>query len=435
MTTDRPLLRDTPSPPAAVGPTRGFVITFALASLGLWIATLTPVIVSLPLKVDELDPNRDTQGTTLSVVLGIGAVFGILANPIFGRISDRTTWRIGRRRPWLVIGAVTSVVGAVVLGLSSSVAVATIGWSINQIGVNATMAVLLALLPDQVPTEKRGRISGLFGLTQAVGAVLGVALVGGLSEVSLSLAIIVPTVIALALVTLAAVVLTDRPATERLPFDVREFAGSFWVNPRRFPDFGWAWLSRFAMFMGISVALNYQVFYLTSHLGLTEEEATRLVPAAIGIQTLMVVVVSLTLGPLSDRLRRRRIFVLAAAVVAAAGLAVVAFAPPDRGSIPLFLLAMALVGLGQGTYFAIDLALVADVLPNKETDAAKDLGVLGMAGLIPQSIAPAIAPIFLAIPLLSGAAGDGQNYTALYLAGTVFAVVAGLTILRVRGVR
>jgi MFS family permease len=437
MTTDRPLLAGVPQAPPATGPSAGFVITFALAGLGLWIATLTPVIVSLPLKVAQLDPDRSTQGTTLSVVLGIGAVFGILANPVFGRISDRTTWRVGMRRPWLVIGAVLSVLGAIVLGLSSDVAVATVGWSINQIGVNATMAVLLALLPDQVPTERRGRISGLFGLTQAVAAVLGVALVGGLTQVSLALAIIVPTAIALVLVSIAAIALPDRRLSRsvRPPLRIGEFAGSFWVNPRRHPDFGWAWISRFAMFMAISFVLNYQIFYLTSHLGLTEAAATALVPAAIGIQTLVVVVVSLTLGPLSDRLRRRRVFVLVAAVIAAAGLAVVAFAPPASTSVPLFLLAMGLIGLGQGTYFAIDLALVADVLPNKDRDAAKDLGVLGMANLIPQSIAPAFAPVFLAVPLLSLTGRAGQNYTALFLAGVLFAVVAGVTILRVRGVR
>ncbi|SHN15064.1 MFS transporter [Cryptosporangium aurantiacum] len=437
MTTDQPLLRDVPQAPPTAEPSRGFVALFALASLGLWIATLTPVIVSVPLKVAQIDPNENTQGTTLSVVLGIGAVFGILANPVFGRISDRTTWPLGRRRPWLVIGALLSVLGAVVLGLSSNVAVATVGWSINQIGVNATMAVLLALLPDQVPPERRGRISGLLGLTQAVAAVLGVALVGGLSQVSLTLAIIVPTAIALVCVSIAAVLLSDRPATrtERPSFNLREFAGSFWVNPRRFPDFGWAWISRFAMFMGISFALNYQIFYLTSHLGLTEKQATGLVPAAIGIQTLMVVLVSLTLGPLSDRLRRRKVFVLVSAVIAGVGLGVVALAPADRTSVPLFLLGMALVGLGQGTYFAVDLALVADVLPNKDEDAAKDLGVLGMANLIPQSIAPAVAPLFLAVPLFTDNGGSGQNYVALYLAGALFAVAAGVTILRVEGVR
>ncbi|MFJ4828632.1 MFS transporter [Streptomyces sp. NPDC088747] len=438
MTTDQPLLsHDASKSPPQGRPGRGFVVTFALASLGLWIATLTPVIVSLPLKVAEINPDRSSQGTTLSVVLGVGAVFGILANPVFGRISDRTTWRVGMRRPWLVIGALLSLAGAVVLGLSSDVGLATVGWSINQIGVNATMAVLLATMPDQVPAEHRGRISGLFGVTQAVAAVLGVALVGGLSQVSLMLAIIVPTTIALVLVTIAAVVLPDRRLTraERPAFSLREFAGSFWVDPRRFPDFGWAWISRFAMFMAISFVLNYQIFYLTSHLGLTEAEATDLVPAAIGIQTVVVVLVSMTVGPLSDRLRRRKVFVLASALVASAGLAIVAFAPPDPASVPLFLLAMALLGLGQGTYFAIDLALVADVLPNKDQDAAKDLGVLGMANLIPQSVAPAFAPLFLAVPLFSLTDRAGQNYTALFLVGVLFAVGAGLTILRVRGVR
>jgi MFS family permease len=422
--------------PAPKVPT-GFLVTFALASLGLWMATLTPVIVSLPLKVAAIDPDPETQGITLSLVLGIGAIFGILANPVFGRISDRTTWRIGMRRPWLIIGALVSVVGAVIIGVTGDLTGAIVGWSINQIGVNATMAVLLALLPDQVPSERRGMVSGVLGITQAAAAMVGAGLVAGLSQVSLTLAFVVPTVIALVFVTIAAITVHDRTLSkaDREPFDLGAAVRMFWVNPRKHPDFGWAWISRFAIFMAISLVLNYQIFYLTAHLGLTPQEATALVPAAIGIQTVTVVIVSLIFGPLSDRLRRRKVFVLVAALVAGVGLAIVAFAPPSSGSIPLFLLAMVFIGLGQGTYFAVDLALVADILPNKEKDAAKDLGVLGMANLIPQTIAPAIAPVFLIIPVLSMTGLAGQNYTALFLVGVLFAIASGLTILRVRGVR
>jgi MFS family permease len=55
-----------------------------------------------------------------------------------------------------------------------------------------------------------------------------------------------------------------------------------------------------------------------------------------------------------------------------------------------FLVGMAISGLGFGVYVAVDLGLVADVLPNKE-DSAKDLGVFNIVSAGPQSLAPAIA--------------------------------------------
>lgn len=72
------------------------------------------------------------------------------------------------------------------------------------------------------------------------------------------------------------------------------------------------------------------------------------------------------------------------------------------------------------------------MLPNPD-DASKDLGVFGIAGTLPQSLAPAIAPIFLAIPLF--ASGEGGNYTALYFVAGLFAVASALAILPVKGVR
>src|SRR5436305_2678249 len=70
-----------------------------------------------------------------------------------------------------------------------------------------------------------------------------------------------------------------------------------------------------------------------------------------------------------------------------------------------FLVGMAIGGLGFGIYVAVDLALVVDVLPDKD-NAAKDLGVFNMAGALPFSIAPGIAPAILAV-------GSG-SYAVLY---------------------
>jgi MFS family permease len=428
---------DSPDVHGTAGPPQklriGFVVTFFLANLGLWIAYMTPIIVTLPLKINAVDPNPKTQALTLSLVLLCGSVVGIIANPICGRISDRTTWRIGRRRPWLIIGVVLAAVGMTVLGTSETTAPVVFGWMINQIGVNMAMAVLVALLPDQVPEHRRGLVSGLLGVGQAAASMLGTGIAFALSRQSLTLALVVPTIVALVLVVAACFVIKDRRLTkaERPAFDLKAFVGSFWTNPRKHPDFGWAWWSRFALFMSVSMVLNYQLFYLMRQVGLPEDEATAMIPIGIGVQTACIVVVSIVFGALSDKMGRRKLFVGGSAIILAIGLLVGAFASSVAG----FLILMALVGLGQGTYLAVDLALVTDILPDREKDAAKDMGVFNLANLIPQSIAPAIAPLFLVVPFFSVSGQEGQNYTMLFLGGAVMAMFAAILLKPVKKVR
>jgi sugar phosphate permease len=87
-----------------------------------------------------------------------------------------------------------------------------------------------------------------------------------------------------------------------------------------------------------------------------------------------------------------------------------------------------LIGLAQGTYAAVDVAIVVDVLPDKK-DAAKDLGIANIAGTLPQSLLPAVAPLLLAI------GGGNSNYEAFFIAGAIASALGSLTIAFVRGVR
>ncbi|MDP9793033.1 MFS family permease [Catenuloplanes nepalensis] len=401
----------------------GFLTLYTLANVGLWVALLTPVIVSLQLKINAIDP--DGREGSLSLVLGLGAVLGLLANPVFGRLSDRTTSRYGMRRPWLV-GCAVAAVGALALtGAATTVAAVAIGWCLTNVALNGLLSTMMALLPDQVPASQRGTVSALIGVGQALAAGVGAGLASALSGTPV-LMFAVPGLITVVLTVALALRLRDRtldPA-DRPPLGIGGLARSFWVSPRAQPDFAWAWVSRFMVFMAIASVLNYQVFYLDSRMGLGEEEATRTILAGVLVQTVAVVASSNLVGWLSDRLGRRRIFVCVSALIASGGLLTLAVAQ----DLSQYYLAMALIGLGQGTYFAVDLALVADVLPNRRQDAAKDLGVMNIANTLPQSLAPAIAPALIAL-------GGGDNYAALFLAGTVFAVLAGVSVLRVRGAR
>jgi MFS family permease len=142
---------------------------------------------------------------------------------------------------------------------------------------------------------------------------------------------------------------------------------------------------------------------------------------ATAVQSVVVVAASLGGGRLSDRTGRRKIFVLMASVVYGVAMFVVAVANSFNG----FLAGMAIGGLGFGIYVAVDLALVADVLPNK--DNAKDLGVFNIASALPFSIAPAVAPTILAV--------GGGSYGVLYAFAGICAVLGAIAILPVKRVR
>jgi MFS family permease len=99
----------------------------------------------------------------------------------------------------------------------------------------------------------------------------------------------------------------------------------------------------------------------------------------------------------------------------------------DRTSSPLGMrrpwMVIGLIG-GSGGILVVDLALVADVLP--EHDNAKDLGVFNIAAALPFSVAPAIAPAVLAL-------GHG-NYGVLYAVAGLCALTGAVAILPVRRV-
>jgi MFS family permease len=139
-------------------------------------------------------------------------------------------------------------------------------------------------------------------------------------------------------------------------------------------------------------------------------------------QSAVVVAASVVGGKLSDLTGRRKIFVLSAAIVYGLALFLLAVASDSNG----YLVGMAVGGLGFGTYMAVDLALVVDVLQDLD-NTAKDLGVLNIAGALPFSVAPGIAPAILAI-------GSG-NYGVLYAVAGVCAIVAAVAILPVKRVR
>lgn len=105
---------EAPAPLRRVGPV--FIATYAAAYFGTWMALLTPVVVALALRIAQIDAKGEAGA--LSLVLGVGAIFALIANPPIGKLSDRTRSRFGMRRPWLLAGVIVGVIGLLIIALA-----------------------------------------------------------------------------------------------------------------------------------------------------------------------------------------------------------------------------------------------------------------------------------------------------------------------------
>jgi MFS family permease len=269
---------------------------------------------------------------------------------------------------------------------------------------------------------QRGLVSGVLGLSVPVASVVGTYLVQAF-EPSTLLVFAAPCVVGGAAVLLFAWRLPDRRLRpqDRPPWSLRELAGTFYVDPRRNPDFAWAFLSRFLLVMAYAFLVTYQAYFLLAQAGSAEADVPRQVFWGTAVQSLALVAVAPLAGRVSDRTGRRKVFVTGAAVVYAAALLVIAAA----GSFEGYLVGMAVGGVGFGAYMAVDLALVVDVLPDPGS-AAKDLGVLNIAGALPFALAPALAPGLLSL-------GHG-SYVVLYTVAAACALGGAAAVLPIRRV-
>ena len=410
-----------PEPPALRRVGWGFIALYALAYLGNTLVLIAPLLVTLALKVNSL-VGIERAPASLALVTGTGSLLALVANPFFGKLSDRTSSPLGMRRPWIVLGLVGGSLGILTVAFAPTIPVVLLGWCLAQVCFNAMQAALVAVLPDQVPADQRGQVAGVLGVCLPIASVGGTFLVQLFAPNQFAM-FAVPCAIGALVILAFAVTLNDRqlaPA-DKPPWSLREFAGTFYVSPRQNPDFAWAFVSRFLFLMAYAFLATYQAYYLLDKLGSAEAEVPRQIFLGTFVQSSAMVAASVISGKLSDRMGRRKIFVLTAAVIYGLAMFVVALASDFNG----FLVGMAIGGLGLGTYLAVDLALVADVLPQQ--DNAKDLGVFNIAAALPFSIAPAIAPIILAL--------GGGSYTVLYGFAGVCAVSGAVAILPVRRVR
>ncbi|MCO1581395.1 MFS transporter [Crossiella sp. SN42] len=392
----------------------GWIGLLTLANLGVWAAFFGPLNLLLGQQAAAFAPGQ--KEAVLALVTGLGAAVSVVANPLAGALSDRTRGRFGRRHPWTVGGALLGAAALLLLAAAPNVLVMAIGWCLVQAAVNAALAALTAEVPDHVPVRQRGVVGGWVGLAQMVGVLGGTALataLGGIQWGYLGCATLLVAGVLPFVVRSRDEVLLAKP-----PVQPGRTLARFWISPRRHPDFGWAWLTRFLLNLGNAFGTLYLLFFLTD--GVRHADPGTGVLVLTSVYAVSMLATTVLAGRWSDRVGRRKVFVTWASVVMAAALAVLALWPVW----PAVLAATVVLGLGFGVYTSVDFALLTEVLPT-EQDRAKDLGVINIASALPQVLAPAVAA-----PVLAYLGG----YPALYALAAGVTLLGGVLVSRIRGV-
>lgn len=371
----------------------GFQVLLGLANAGAMISLIPVLTVAIPAQVTQLDPAN--AANNLALVLTLGAVAALVGNPLAGALSDRTTSRFGRRRPWLLTGTLGVCAGLALLALSQSIPLITIAWCLVQFFGNMLVSSYIAILPDRVPVRQRGTTQAIIGLASPAAIILVDVLITQVKDIR---SVYLPIIAAQAVLAVLFIVVykeTQLPEALVPPFRLKAFLASFWVSPRKYPIFTRAWLMWFLFWLGYNVGTGGFFFLyvqnITRYESLFPGHLMKEGMAQVQMVTIAVSVpLMMALGVLSDRIEKRKPFVLAGAALIVAGLAALIY----FSGWPMVLAASIVIGAGFMIYYNLGLAMITQILPSA-SGRGKDLGVINIASTLPQIIMPSVGAVII----------------------------------------
>lgn len=398
----------TARPPASVRRSRTFFpLLGALAYAGGVVAYVPLLTLFLPLRVEQVA--GAARFDVLAATMMAGAVMAGASGIVFGWLSDRSLERGGGRRRWILGGLVA-------LFLSyAGVAGARTPWAIVaavmafQVALNAVLGPLVALLAEESADRQKGLMSGLLAGAQPFAAAIGPVLVAWTVP---GLGIRLAAIAGVVAVCLVPLMLAPSMPVERAP----ERAVTV---PRR--DLAIALGARLLMQIAGNVLFAYLLFFMEEFVG---PAARASVPLRVGgllfLANFAPLPVAVLLGRWSDRIGRRKPFLIGASALAAVGLAVMGCADGWTGAATGF----CLYSVGSGVFLTLQIGFAMQLLPDPRR-RGRDLGIVNLSNTAPVLIGPVLI-WWLATP---------RHLSPLLLTLAALSLAGGLAMLGVKGRR
>ena len=423
---------------------------FWLANNFHWQALLAIVLPSMVAKFLG-DANKDIN---LALVVIWGTLVAVAVNPLVGAISDYATFRMGRRRPFMIIGTILNVIVLVIFAFSPSWFSSTallltfiVLFLLLQFTNNLANSPWSAIIADNVPQHQRGVTAGFNGLFTLLGTAVG-SIVAGIivnkhdplpiyrNEIVEIFLLIAAVQIVFVVYTIITVKETPLPPGEGAAVQILPALRKFLFKPSQYPDLSWVLLARLLMMMGIWGVFYFLQYYFDDVLGgpgvktiilnspFTGEQFSGVL--FLPILLLLALPTSLIAGYISDHWGRKGLVYISGAVMTVVCLLFIIF-QSQYGA----LLAGAFFGIGYGAYTSVDWALTTDVLPPTD-EAGKFMGIWSAMGILPQVIGITIGGVILQV---LHTLPNHLGYTTLFVVTILYFGFGTLVIRQVKGVK
>jgi Na+/melibiose symporter-like transporter len=334
---------------------------------------------------------KGSEGLGALQIALVGTVIAIAVQPTIGSISDYTTSRWGRRKPYIFIGATLDVL--FLYGIATANSLFAIGAfvALLQFSSNFAQGPFQGYVPDLVPARQVGTASGLLGLFSALGNLLGygAAALAVRQSGSDPNAFFYGTMAigVIEFIAMVGVFVGVNEGTRVKPRGGRSWfaiALEAWgTDILRERSFLWLVGSRLFILIAASLYPVLSTFYLAQVFGLSAKETGDTKLLLLGIVAACLTIAVVPAARLSDRMGRKRIIYISCAI-GATGLALGAIAP----ILPVAMLGAGMFALSAGAFLAVDWALMSDIVPKAST--GRYMGISNVATASAGTVALAL---------------------------------------------
>ena len=382
--------------------------------------------IILPIRILDFAPEAE-KNTYLGLMTFVGLIIAMLLQPVFGAISDRSGFRMGKRRPFIIVGVLCLLLFLPGIGLAGSYAVIFAIYCVMQISSNAVQGAHQGFIPDLVPEGKKGQASGIKSFVEMLGGVILIYIVGKLmdnyaaggGDQWLWFSLLIPGIILLVCMLVTIFTVKEKTGSAKSPFSIKEvICNTFKIDIRMNRRFLWFLASRLFFFAALGIIQQFSLYFLM-YLGVPD-------PASAAARFLILAVVGMLVvvypaGRLSDRIGRKPI-AITSAFIGAFGILLIILTKDYT----MIMVAAGFIGVALGGFSSTNWAMAIDMVSTGEE--ARYLGIANMATAGAGALARLIGPVIDFFEKQS----LGMGYQVMLFTCLFLFVVGGLILTRIR---
>lgn len=409
------------------------------------------------IQMGQMSPILEKLGSNpqlLGLISCAGPVTGVLVQPFIGTLSDKSMLGMGRRRPFLLLGALLTAISLVLMPNSNSLLIAAILLWILDASINTTQGPYRALVPDVVHKSQQATAYALMSLTIGLGSVAAFLIAFKIPDLHQLFYLGASAMLAAMIWT---AITTPEPDPKTLP-RLEEPEGNFLVTTLKsigqMPKEGlklcfahmFTWFGLMCLFTFFSVYVPHHVFGAANTHDPLYDQGVQWASLCYAAMNIVCFVFSALIGKLCQATSKKFVHNMGLLCMAAAfgfmyylsttgnhmasGInqidwwALLTQAPAEFFMLPAVqvALAMALVGIGWATTLSIPFALLSDHLP-----PGKEGVMMGTFNIF--IAAPGVLSNLL-VGQIVGAAGN--NVAVAMVVGAISMLVSLLLLQRVQ---